>query len=368
MSNKPKIYMDKKWISGDTCIFTIKDVVEHAMARRDIGNLRRDFVKKLEKEGFEIITDPNNITDDTICFTFYENAFLGFESTVEEFKKEFDRRIFKAGGDKLYYPKSVEAKEYLENPFYPAVFKNELTNAGKDKFLIENEEQLVLVKKFFDDYKNNSKYSGILTSSVCQQYIKTPTQYKTYLRVLMGLSGVMGASIKYSHMIGNNSDFGELDKYFCDPESKYYLNCERMFGYYSGDGNISLFQPKYSTEKRNILLEHNIDPDNPSVPSDVLEVCNNIMIKCNREVGILCGIDFIPNEEDGKWYYLENQAFPAVNEWADKNKVKLPHRGRGVKGYLEHMKVDLDARYDALMGCTYKDDDDNICFKKTIFK
>ena len=59
-----------------------------------------------------------------------------------------------------------EMEEFFINPFFPVVLKNELTNGGVDKFFIKNESQLNVIKKFYNDFKNN-KIMNRKTYSIC---------------------------------------------------------------------------------------------------------------------------------------------------------------------------------------------------------
>lgn len=205
------------------------------------------------------------------------------------------------------------------------------------------------MKKFYEKYNRIDKISEVLSSCVFQQYIKTPTRYSTYMRVLIGASGdIMGASLKYSKEVPSKKELnGLFEKFFCDPNSEYYLKCENMFGYYSGKEEISFCQPFYSKEKKSILEAHGINSDKPEVPEEVRIVAKNIMEKCNKELGIICGMDFIMDEKDGKWYYLENQAFPAIEEWAKTKKYNLPAK-HTIDNYIKYLDLDLEARYEAL--------------------
>ena len=126
-----------------------------------------------------------------------------------------------------------------------------------------------------------------------------------------------------------------------------------MFNYYSTGEIISFFQPKYSDEKQKILKAHNIDPNNPKVPEDILEVTKNIMEKCNKELGIICGFDFIQDDIDKKWYYLENQAFPSIDEWLFKKGMKIP-KVNSLDSYVYYNELELSARYEALISQTKK--------------
>lgn len=349
MKEKQRVYIESSWITGDTCLFRVTNVVDHAVAKRKVGEMRRAFVKRLIDDGYLITEDKENLTDDDVCLIMNDIAIQTEENTIEAFKKEFDKRIITAGGNKLYYPKSVSIEEFFEKPFFPAVLKNESTNGGKDKFLIENQEQLEIIKRFYYSHKEILEYKNIFNMSIFQQYIQTPTNYKTYIRVLMSASGdVMGASLKYSKGVVENKKIeGVLEKEFLNPNSEYFLNCKTMFGYYSGGENISFSQPRYSAIKQEILEAHKINPICPTVPKDVEEATRNIMLSCNRELGIMAGFDYIYNVLDGKWYYLECQAFPAIEEWAATKNIKVPTQ-RNLNAYIEYLKIELETRYDAL--------------------
>ena len=348
-NKKQPLFIWDEWITGESCLFTVKNPFEHARAKQILGKMRTKFVEELKKEGFEIITDNKNIPEDAIYFIMDENAVCDEKQDACTWKKEFDKKIFKAGGPKLNYPMSLSMEEFFEKPFFPAVLKNETTNGGKDKILIETPEQLEKIKEFYYEHINNLMYKTIFSLTIFQQYINTPTNYQTYMRVLMGASGdVLGACLKYSLLnYDNQRELGVLEKHFCDTDSKYFLNSKSMFGYYSGGGNIYFSQLRFSSEKSEILKAHNIDCQRPQMPDEVLEVSKNIAQDCNSILGIICGIDYIYNAEDGKWYYLENQAFPAIDEWANDKNIKLPKQ-KNVDTYLKYLEIELDARKEAL--------------------
>lgn len=346
---KQPLFVDESYITGDSCLFTVTNAVERGYARTKLGAIRQELMQKLNDEGFEIITDKYNVPCDAIYLTMNDIATCDENVKDEIWKKEFDKKIFEAGGEKLNYPKSLKMEEFFENPFFPVVLKNEFQNGGKDKFLIETDEQLQIIKNFYYDHINDNNYKKIFDLCIFQHYITTPTNYKTYMRVLMSASGdVMGASLKYSLVRKTVlNELGPLQKHFCDSSSKYFLDSKQMFGYYSGGESIFFGLPYYGYEKRKILKAHGIDEENPQVPQDVLEVSKAITQKCNNMLGVMCGIDFIQDETDKKWYYLENQAFPAIDEWAVIKGIKLPKQ-RGIEGYLKLLEIEKEARYEAL--------------------
>lgn len=348
-ANGQVLFIEPEWVTGETCLSNIRNIRDYLYARAYVTKSRMKFIEQLENLGFEITYDKND-SRDVIYFIMNESAVLEDCANISVYKKEFDKLMFKAGGEKLNYPYSLSMEEYFQNPFFPAVLKNELTNGGVDKFFIKNAEQLNVIKKFYNDFKDDKDLGEVLSSSIFQQYIETPTTYKTYMRVLMSASGdVMGESLKFSQgSYKKREALGELEKYFWDENSEYYINCDGMFNYYSNGESISFSEQKYNGKKRNILKSHGIDSLNPQIPNDVLEVSSNIAKKCNKVLGIICGIDFIYNKNDNKWYFLEIQAFPALDEWAIKKGKQLPTEG-GIKGYLKYLDLDLEARFESLM-------------------
>lgn len=346
---KVKVFIDEEWISGETCLFNITDPIMYSRAKRELAKMRCEFINRLENDGYNVITSRDEIDDDTIYFIMDSEAINLKGESLREYKKEFDRRIFAAGGDKLNYPRSLSLNEYFEEPFLPVVFKNESTNGGEDKFFIDSLEQVAKIKLFYQKYRDISPYKEAFECTIMQQYIEPVCEYDSYVRVLLAGSGdVLGASIKYSQKNGNKKvKEGIFERYFSDESSNYYLNAKSMFGYYSGGGSISFFQPRFSSEKQRMLKKLGFDEKNLEIPSEVLEVSQNIVTNCNRELGIICGIDFIQDGKDGKWYYLENQAFPAIDEWAQARDKKVP-ASHDIKGYLKYLELDIEARYEAL--------------------
>lgn len=341
-----KIFIEKLWLEGKTCTFVIQNRVQKLNAEAEILKMRSQFVKKLQSEGFEIIIDKSLIDEDTICLIMDESAIsCDFE---RDYTIEFQKRMAMNGGVDFRFPRTVSLSEYFEKPFFPAVFKNQYQNGGVDKFLIVNMEQVETMKSFFQTFVDNDE--ARVEDVVIQEFIETPSKYSTYLRVLVDGNGEpLGASLKYSNQGNSSSEIrGYFEKVFLKPSSEYYICATKMFNYYSGGGDIYFTQPKFSDEKRYVLESHGFDVNNFCLPDEVLNVTRSIMTNCNRELGVLCGMDFMMNVKDGHWYYLENQAFPAINEWAQQRGIKLPKDG-SIKTYLEVLKIELDCRYEALM-------------------
>lgn len=251
---KNKIYIENDWLSGDTCVFSIHNPIERLQATKQISSKREEFVKKLENAGFNITFNKADITDDTICLVMDDTSLCEKGVSLSEYKKMFDDKIFGSAGEYFHYPFTLTLEKYFNSPFFPAVFKNEFANGGEDKFLIENQEQVEIIKTFYEQYYNIEPYKTNFNNCVVQQYLETPSKYATYLRVLVGGSGeVLGASLKYStRTFDKNKTVGIFEKVFLDPNSKFFINANKMFNYYSGGGNIYFNQPRYSDEKTEV--------------------------------------------------------------------------------------------------------------------
>lgn len=343
------LFVEEEWVKGNTCLYMINNPIEKARLRTLLEQKRREFIKKLENEGYKITFDKSSSLSNTIYIIMNNMALTDLDNSIYEYQQLFDARMQEAGGKEMNVPYTVSMSDYFASPFFPAVFKNSATNGGEDKLLIENLKQLSKIKQFYEENSNNPSIMEKLSMCVFQEYIETPTKYTTYIRVLMGTSGdIMGASLKYSSLVGESkSPKGFFEKVFCDSQSKYFIDCENMFGYYSLGGEISFSQPRYSDEKKKILAAHNIDTEHPEVPEEIRIVAENIMQECNKELGIIVGFDFIQNAKNGKWYYLENQAFPAVDEWAKIKGYDIP-KVHNTKNYLKYLELDMAARYEAL--------------------
>lgn len=349
MEKKVKIYVEDHWLTGESCLFMIENPFEKSALKSKLSGLRKKFVKNLEDRGFTIVYSLDEVDDDTIYLSMDPTAISGAIAGTKEYKELFDKRIAEAAGGNFNYPTTMDLKDYFETPFFPAVFKNEATNGGDDKFLVETEEQVEKIKEFYEKYKDVEPYKTDFDFVVFQQFLETPSDYKTYLRVLVGGNGEpIGASLKYSaRAVSRQEGYSLFENVFLNPESEYYIGAKKMFNYYSGGENINFPQPRYSSEKQAVLRAHGFDPEDPEIPVEVLDVCRNIMHNCNPELGVLCGMDFMLNKNDGKWYYLENQAFPAVEEWAARKGVSIPG-SHTIKGYMKYLEIELQARGDAL--------------------
>lgn len=339
------------WLNGDSELFGILDPVLHRMGNIILTRERSEFIRQLKEKGFKVTSNKKDIDENTIFLVVDETLTHEDIHDISGYKKKFDAIMFANGGENFHYPKTVKPTEYFANPFYPAVFKNEARNGGVDKFLIENPYQAKKLEMFYRRSMMDPLFRSEWKSVILQQRIKTPTEYDTYMRVLVAGSGeVLGSSLKCSRLMPRSCTLdGLFERALIRPDSPYCIGVKKMFNYYSGGESISLEKPgALDEEKRHILEAHGFDPDNLHVPDEVLDVCQNLMSRCPKELGVICGIDFILNKADGKWYYLENQSSPAINEWAIPRGVNVPEH-TDFTSYLAILSVELRARYEAFM-------------------
>lgn len=94
-------------------------------------------------------------------------------------------------------------------------------------------------------------------------------------------------------------------------------------------------------------MAHGIDPGNPVVPTNVKKACINIAVNCHREIGTICGLDFIYDDEDKVWKYLEEHEYPMLYSYADK--YNLPYDCNANDFYTVHQLLDLRVRLHALV-------------------
>ncbi len=348
-----KIFVDKNWLEAnkdfaDTTITSKnKQFIDHSI--KILHQARQEFVESLKKQGLIVTSDPKEYDENTICI-IDSPQLVSHDNSFQPIYQVIERKIHSSGGPDFNYPTTVDLPSFWQRPFYPAVFKNIGVNRGIDKFLVETPEQFAKIFAYFQkSLAENIKLNW--RDVVFQQYIETPTNYKTYMRVLISGAGkVLGSSLKCSKNMPNSISLdGDFERVFLRPDSPFFIRAKKMFNYYSGGDNISLEKPEFlNDEQKRTLAAHGIDPNNMQVPNEVMNVCRNIMANCNKELGVIAGIDFILNERDGHWYFLEFHSQPAIDEWADVRGIPLPPDDGEIENYIAREMYELVLRKEAL--------------------
>ena len=285
----------------------------------------------LIKKGYKIIDNIVNAKKDTIYVT---GARQSFEcNNTLEYKELIHNRICNYLNEKNITKPNTEKFSYynlIEHKYkIPFVLKNENLNGGKEKFLIATEEDyenLIKTCKFLiegnkkfissyapDDIKSIIDYDKYLnTNFTIQEYINTPTNYNTTIRLLTTPSNdLLYSSLKYN-------------------EKKVYLDNTTLIGYFlknvyplstksivsntmSGGKNIMLDENEYNHFEQEMLKKHNINEENYFKLVDATKKLHN---KFNSELGIICAFDYIYDEDKQKWFLLEYHSKPMVGDYS----------------------------------------------------
>ena len=69
-----KVYIEKTWVTGETCLYPITNQIEYLQAKKYITKIRTNFIQKLQEEGYEITYEKDEIDDNTICLIMDDTA------------------------------------------------------------------------------------------------------------------------------------------------------------------------------------------------------------------------------------------------------------------------------------------------------
>lgn len=390
--NGMEVYVDldellikPEWVNQELGVIRFPDI--SSSQSNPVYEAYKEFFYYLYDMGYKVVTDSSKVTDDAFFLTPCLDKHIN--NTREDYSSKKKSKIdFYLQNYGLEEPLCIDfpEKSFPENlPELPFVLKNEDSEGGVEKFLFKSQEQVDLLKKFYNEINDYSRKKaiedvkrtwspvklefdayghsnrGISVNFIdykkefhqnmrIQKFIKTPTEYYTSLRVLVSSSGdILASSLKYS---GGNSNsnrkfYGLFDRYLQDPSSPYFLNSESIVSNTVAGGNsILLESDNYSELEREILIAHDIDPENPIVPLNVAKACTDIAVCCKREIGAICGLDFIYDDEDKTWKYLEEHEYPMLYSYAEK--YNLPYDSNAEDFYTIQQLLDLKVRMHAL--------------------
>lgn len=385
--NGQEVYIDPEWITDPECGFFFFGGDIDTPERMK----KRQLVDNLIDLGYEIITDSSIASDDTFFFTPCLDKHIN--KNILDYKEKKNKKIQESLKEECFsIPQNLDfPKDEFPTiiPALPFVLKNINKNGGIDKILISTKEQLDIFMKFYEEindysfkeaikkakrqwnlgedvifYEDGSSNSYIGISRIdykkrlhedfiMQNFIETPTEYNTSLRVVASSSGdIFGASLKYAYpeMMEKEGFYGLVDRYLQDPESPYYLGSKSIISNTVAGGNsILLGKSNYSIEEQEILKAHGIDPYNASVPEKVEKAALSIMRNCHREIGAISGIDFIYDKKTKTWKYLEEQEYPMMNTYCEKFNLPYTPDKDKLGEYIEtQFNADINARLRAL--------------------
>lgn len=290
-----------------------------------MSEIMNKFNEVAQRLGFTIITKMSEYHNDGQLFDL-----LGAESTSQELieGERIDLPDIKV-------PLTLSVDDYLENVFFPVVFKNNTANRGEDKYLIENIEQLKKIIEVFE--LPESKQINLKSEFVVQEYIKSFEGINSSIRVLTTCTGDILSSLFLVSMDKTPKtrikkfgvDIFNPCEYLSDPNSPYYLNSQNIISNAAGGGKVIPLNAEtsnLSADDEIMLTIHEINVDTLALPRTIVEQCKKIAPYWESKKGIVLGIDFIYNSENNNWYYLETNRNPSVEGY---------RRFMNLNGYLK---------------------------------
>lgn len=285
----------------------------------------------LMAKGFKILKHLYDATSATIYLTRRREDYEC--KTEEEYLDKLDTGIqnsFKNNG--ILKPKTVKfnINDLLSYKYkLPFVLKNETENCGREKFLINTEEDYenlinackvlidrnlkLIASRFSNIDKADIDYNKYLDLNFSvQEYIPTPSTYNTTLRLLTSSSkDLLYGSLKYKEpeaYIDNTTLLGYLLREVYPLSTKSIVSNTAK-----GGKNILIGENSYPHFEVKLLEAHNINSDKFQT---LVETAKEVHEKYKSELGIICGFDFIYSREEEKWYLLEYHTKPMVGDYS----------------------------------------------------
>ncbi len=386
--NGQEIYVDieilnirREWYNEELQAIVMPEICDNNV----VYEAYRKMFNYLFLMGYKMVIDSKLVNEDTFCWTpcFDKHINKKREEYLSKKKNKIRQILLNEGIEEpytVYFPENC----FPDNlPELPLVLKNEDEHGGVEKFLIRTREQLEILKRFYNEINEYDKEKRIARvkrqwscykdlefdqhgrskRGICvvfvdykkmfhenmliQKYIKTPTEYNTSLRVITSASGdILSANLKYSENLERTvrEYQGIFDKYLANSMSPYYLGDDSIVSNTIWGGKTILLGRKdYSSLEKEILALHGISSDEALVPDEVFKASLAIARECRREIGAICGLDFIYDEENKVWKYLEEHEYPMLGTYA--KEYDLPYDGQD---FVETQILDIDARLRAL--------------------
>jgi len=300
----------------------------------------------LISKGYKIVKNIKDSNESTIYVTgrrqdyqchSCDEYFDTVNNNIRETLKEDG--IIKPNTVDFSYKDLIEYKYKL-----PFVLKNENQNGGREKFLIQTEsdyENLIQACRFLidkklvlltsiknDDVKSHIDYEKYLGFNFkIQEYIKTPTEYNTTVRLITSSSkDLLYGSLKYK----------KSDDYIDDTTLLGYL-LNRVYplstksivsNTLSGGNNILLQENNYNEFESILLNKHNI---NSTDFNSLIEISKDVHYKYRAELGIICGFDYIYDEDKKRWFLLEYHSRPMVGDYSKRQGINYENKDDRIK-------------------------------------
>ncbi len=286
---------------------------------------------ELISKGYWVVNNIRNANNYTIYITGRRQDYGSKD--FAEYKRIIDNGIqeeLKARG--VVKPKTVSFSfNDLFNYKYqlPFVLKNENQNGGREKFLIrtlEDYDNLIkackyLIEKTYLSLVGTSKdslqfhidyYKYLSLNFTVQEYIKTPSEYNTTVRLLTSSSNdLLYGALKYNESVPYVDDTTLLGYLLSEvyPLSSNSIVSNTL----SGGKNVLLGNDNYEEFENSLLHSHRI---NSREFSDLVDISKEVHEMYRSELGIICGFDYIYDADKEKWFLLEYHSRPMVGDYS----------------------------------------------------
>lgn len=290
----------------------------------------------LLSRGYKIVKNIKDANENTIYVTGRRQDYRCsccdeyFDLVNKEIQESLkDKGIVKPNTTKFSYDDLLNYKYKI-----PFVFKNENQNGGREKFLINTEQDyenlinacVYLINKNYllltsiegNNQKCHIDYDNYLNLNfVVQEYIETPTEFNTTLRLLTTPSNdLLYGVVKYK----------EKDEYKDDTTLLGYLlnvvyplsTKSIVSNTLSGGSNLLLGEENYNDFEKKLLDSHNINTDDFF---ELVEKTKTVHKEFQKEIGIICGFDYIYDKEKEKWFLLEYHSRPMVGDYSKRQGI-----------------------------------------------
>lgn len=238
--------------------------------------------------------------------------------------------------DGIRFPATVRYKDYQAKPSAekPIVMKNERMSKGRQKYLIESDEQLDRLSRWMVSYGKPEEW-------LAQEFIETPGSAPCSFRVLVDCTGAVVASqINYGPPKNSKMPVKavpQADDIVLDPSmllespSEYDLKARSIVSnrmLLNDDdttigGRITLnplpVSHPCSLKEKRILDAHGLDakePALPQLPAEVSRVASGIGralgIKNHRVQELVLGVDIVQKRDTDEYYVLEVNRRPSL--------------------------------------------------------
>ena len=288
-------------------------------------------------KGYRVVNHILDTDRDTIFITGARQVY-GYK-TPEEYRYRLDKSIqdslARCGITK---PKTTRfsIKALREHKYkLPFVLKNETFNGGKEKFLIQTEEdyenllsscEFLLNRNLFfltpfkaDDLERLINYELYLNKNFSvQEYIPTPSNYNTTVRLLTTPADeLLYGALKYkkpTELKDSTSMLGYLlTKVYPLSTPSIVSNTVR------GGRNVLLGKSKYPNIEKALLQSHDI---NSAAFQKLIQATKEVHQEYQYQLGILCGFDYIYDREREQWFLLEYHDKPMVGDYSTRQGIK----------------------------------------------